>query len=425
MNAVLSFKYTWLLPIVCLSLLLAGCIRPATAAEPHDSQPHSPGLTFIDYRHLAGGEDGVLLMDLDPESPQFGKILKQYEMGKGVLPHHLYFNASQERLYNSALSGSMLYELKLKRAGQSPPHIDEIVPIDVQGNLVGEDIYFTEDGSRFYMTFMGGKGGPTGGTVGVFDAKTNQLIETIEAPVPADPASGQPFIMYPHGISANEELGLLMVTSATHPDLVSGAGNTVTLIDMQTNKPLKTYLVAENWETLSAPVEVLLLRDGLPPFALVTTLMTGDIWVAGYNAETGLFNEFEKKIEGEAANLSWPIEFYIHQNQAGVYELYVSFGVPGVINVYSLDSLPELPLKRTLKAAAGAHHMLFFETRSGREVVVVQNNLLNLDGLNAGTLTVLDSQNGAILGEIDLPTDHNLLPESIESAYGHGHDYHH
>lgn len=427
MRTIRNFKRSLVLLVAFMSLVLTGCIPPVAAEqhEPHDKQPYSPGLTFVDYRHLAGGEDGVLLMDLDPESPQFGKLVQQDEIGEAVLPHHLYFNATQDRLYNSALGGSMLYELKLKQSGQSPPRIDEIVPIDVQGNLVGEDIYFTKDGSRFYMTFMGGKGGPTGGAVGVFDAKTNELIETIEASIPADPASGQPFIMYPHGISANEELGLLMVTSTTHPDGVSGAGNTVTLIDMKTNKLLKTYLVAEDWETLSAPVEVLLLRDDLPPFALATTLMTGDIWVAGYNAETGLFNEFEKKIEGEDTNLAWPLEFYIHENRAGEHELYVTFGGPGVINVYSLESLPELPLKRTLPAAAGAHHMLFFETKSGREAVVVQNNLLNIDGLNAGTLMVLDSETGELLGEVDLPTEHNLLPESIESAYGHGHDYHH
>lgn len=417
---------TLLVPLFCL--ILAGCALPVTAQNPgpaQDVQPHSPGLVFVDYRHLDGENNGIALMDLDPESPQFGKILQQYEMDAGVLPHHLYFNAAQDRLYNSTLTGSMLYEVNLRQAGKSPPRIESTTPIDVGGSTVGEDLYFTQDGTRFYMTFMGGKGGPTGGTVGVFDAQTNELIETIEAPVPADPSSGQPFILYPHGLSANEEIGLLMVTSATHPDLVSGAGNTVTAIDMQTNKPVKTYLVAEDWQTLSAPVEVLLLRDELPPFALVTTLLTGDIWVAGYNAETGLFDEFEKKVEGEASDQAWPLEFYIHKNHHGEYELYVTFGAPGVINVYSLDSLPELPLKRTLPAAAGAHHMVFFETASGREVVVVQNNLLHIDGLSRGTLMVLDIETGEVLGDLDLPAEHNLMPESIESAYGHGHDYHH
>ena len=32
--------------------------------------------------------------------------------------------------------------------------------------------------------------------------------------------------------------------------------------------------------------------------------------------------------------------------------------------------------------------MAFFETASGRELMVVQNNLLNVPGLNAGSLQV-------------------------------------
>jgi hypothetical protein len=69
--------------------------------------------------------------------------------------------------------------------------------------------------------------------------------------------------------------------------------------------------------------------------------------------------------------------------------------------------------------------MSFFATRSGRDVVAVQNNLINIDGLNEGTLTVLDVATGERLGTADLRTRYNLLPESIESAFGAGHDYHH
>jgi len=399
---------------------LAGCSQ-VSADSPH----HSPGLMLVDYRHLDGGKDGVALIDLDPESKQFGKITQQRPIGQGVLPHHLYFNRDQSKLYNTALGGSYLYEIALKKDANGMPHIGQITPIDTHGNITGEDIYFTQDGGRFYMTFMGGQGGEKDGTIGVFDAQTNELLETIVAPVPDDPASGQPFLMHPHGISANEELGLLMVTSTVHPDLVSEVGNTVTLIDMKTNQLLKTYLVADSPEDLSDPVEVLLLRDDLPPYALVTTGLGGDIWVASYNSETGLFNEFEKQVEGEEHGLGVALEFYIHEDKQGEKELYVSFGVPGVVNVYGLDQLPELPLKRTLPAGAGAHHMVFFETESGREVVVVQNNLLNLEGLNAGTLTVVDIHTGELLKTLDLPTEYSLMPEAIELAFGHGHDYHH
>jgi DNA-binding beta-propeller fold protein YncE len=380
---------------------------------------------LVDFRHLDGGKDGVAIIDLDPESEQFGQIIQQRSIGEGVLPHHLYFNRDQTKLYTTALGGSNLYEITLKKDAHEIPHLGSIKPIDTHGNIVGEDIYFTQDGSRFYMTFLGGQGDEKGGSIGVFEAQTNELVETILAPVPEDPSSEQPFIMHPHGISANEELGLLMVTSTVHPDLENEVGNTVSLIDMKTNQVLKTYLVADSPDDLSQPIEVLLLRDNLPPYALVTTAIGGDIWVASYNSQTGLFNEFEKKVEGEAHGLGVPLEFYIHQNKRDEKELYVSFGVPGVVNVYGLDQLPELPLKRTLPAGAGAHHMVFFETKSGREALVVQNNLLNLDGLNAGSLTVVDIHTGELLRTLDLPTQYGLMPEAIESAFGHGHDYHH
>ncbi|RIK30843.1 MAG: hypothetical protein DCC55_37250, partial [Chloroflexi bacterium] len=133
--------------IVIVSLILVSCI-PLIRAPGEGAAP-SPGLVFVDYRHLNGGSDGIALMDLDPESPDFGKILQQVEMGPGVLPHHLYFTRDQSKLYNTALGGERLYEVGLKRDANGFPTITEVTPIDVGDNFVGEDIYFTEDGSLY------------------------------------------------------------------------------------------------------------------------------------------------------------------------------------------------------------------------------------------------------------------------------------
>lgn len=402
-------------------LLLQLGTQPALA---HRFEP-SPGLMLVAYTHLNGEKDGVALIDMDPESKRFGKILQKRSIGKGVLPHHLYFNNDETRLYATSLGGSNLYEIGFKRDRYNRPHLGRIKPIDTGGNLIGEDMYFTRDDCRYYVTFLGGLGEARDGTVGVFDKKTNALLDIIEAPEPQDPSSEQPFILYPHGISANEELGFFMVTSASSPDGVSGIGNTVTQIDLASNQPRKTYLVADFPNDPSETVEVLLLRDDLPPYALVTTGTGGDIWIAAYDHDTGLFSSFEKKIEGEDQGLGVPLEFYINRNKQGERELYVSFALPGVVNVYSLEQLPDLPLKRTLPAGAGAHHMAFFETSSEREVVVIQNNLINLEGMNDGTLMVVDIYTGDILDTLDMRTDYRLLPESIEWAYGHGADTHH
>lgn len=420
-------KTTWIAALISVAILGLTLVIAAEARSKGPQHPQAdPGLVFVDYRHLDGGKDGVVLMNLDPESEAFGAILQKREIGEGVLPHHLYFNRDQTRLYTTALGGANLYEIKLDNGRDGLPHMGWIKGIDTGANRVGEDIYFTEDGRRYYVTFMGGQGGDQGGSIGVFDAKTNALIEEIIAPVPAELPAAEPFILWPHGISANEELGLMMVTSTIHDDLQTGVGNTVTLIDMETNQPLKTYLVSESWDELSSPVEVIMLRDGLPQVALVSTMIGGDIWMSEYDEAVGIYGEFEKVIEGDDEGLAWPLEFYIYENHLGQKELYISFAVPGVINVYSLDDLSNgLVLKRQLPAGEGAHHMTFFETRSGREVVAVQNNLLNLDGLNSGLLTVVDIFTGEVVGVVDMPAEYGLMPESVESAFGHGHDYHH
>lgn len=412
--------------ILVLSLL--GSL--SVSAHGGESQGVAPnGLFFVDYRNLNGGADGVMLLNLDPESAGFGEILQTFEVGEGVVTHHLYYNHDQSRLYNTTLGGEYLYELILERDADGVPTIIDALPIDTGSNTVGEDMYFSKDGAYFWMTFLGGFGGERDGSIGVFDAQTNELLQTIVAPEPDDPAGGQPFLLYPHGISANEDLGYMVVTSTVHPDLASGMGNTVTLIDMETNEPVQTVLVAESWEDLSQPVEVLVLRDGFPSYALVTTVMGGDIWIAPVDEKTGYLGEFTEVVDGSAEALGIALEFYIGPGDDPERDddqlLYVSFAIPGVVNAYSLDNLPELELVKSFQTEPGAHHFGFFGTESGREAMVVQNNLLNGEGINAGTLTIVDIHTGEQLGRLDLAGEYGMMPESIESAMGNAHFIHH
>ncbi len=412
------------------ALLLVLGLLGSLSVSAHGGSGIAPnGLFFVDYRNLNGGADGVMLVNVDPESANFGEIVQTFELGEGVVPHHLYYNHDQSRLYNTTLGGEFLYELILERDTDGIPTITEALPIDTGDSIVGEDMYFSKDGSSFWVTFLGGFGGERDGSIGVFDAQTNELLQTVVAPEPEDPSSGEPFILYPHGISANEDLGYLVVTSTVHPDLASGMGNTVTVIDMETHEPVQTVLVAESWEDLSQPVEVLMLRDGAPSYVLVTTVMGGDIWVAPFDEETGHLGEFREVVDGSTEQLGVALEFYIGPGEDPESDedqlLYVSFAVPGVVNAYSLENLPQLELVKTFQAGAGAHHFGFFRTESGREAMVIQNNLLNAEGINAGTLTIVDIHTGEQLGQLDLAKDHGLMPESLESAMGNAHFIHH
>ncbi|PIF45003.1 hypothetical protein CLU96_2002 [Chryseobacterium sp. 52] len=378
---------------------------------PHDSS------FYIDYRSLKGLPDGIAVIELDPEAPNFGNISSKLELGVGVLPHHLYYNQSAKKLFTTALGGSYLYQIKTEKDKNGQPILVNATPIDTGENTVGENLFFTNDG-RYFMTFMGGAGGPKDGSIGVFNANNNQLIKTIKAPIQANPNQ---FIMYPHGISVNEEKGIMMVTSTIHPDLTTGMGNTCTLLDMNTYELKETYLVADSQTDLSSPVEVLLLRGKFPQYALATTMLGGDIWIAPYNATTKKYDAFSKIFDGSTQGLGWALEMYIDDNN----RLYVSFADPGKVLVFDISNLPQLKLLKTLTADKGAHHMVFFKTKKGKEVVAVQNNLLDIPNLNSGTISVIEIKTGQTLGTIDLRTKYGILPESIEGTNGPSSYMHH
>jgi hypothetical protein len=378
---------------------------------PHDSS------FYIDYRSLKGLPDGIAVIELDPEAPNFGHISSQLELGIGVLPHHLYYNQSANKLFTTALGGSYLYQIKTEKDKNGQPKLVNATPIDTGENTVGENLFFTNDG-RYFMTFMGGAGGPKDGSIGVFNANNNQLIKTIKAPIQTNPNQ---FIMYPHGISVNEEKGIMMVTSTIHPDLTTGMGNTCTLLDLNTYELKETYLVADSQTDMSSPVEVLLLRGKFPQYALATTMLGGDIWIAPYNAATKKYDAFSKIFDGSTQGLGWALEMYIDDNS----KLYVSFADPGKVLVFDISNLPQLKLLKTLTADKGAHHMVFFKTKKGKEVVAVQNNLLNIPNLNSGTISVIEIETGKTLGTVDLRTKYGILPESIEGTNGPSSYMHH
>ncbi|MFP3598060.1 YncE family protein [Chryseobacterium sp. SIMBA_029] len=400
------------LSLIFILITLCNCQN-----DDHNSElPHDTAF-YIDYRSLNGLPDGIAVIELDPEAPNFGSISSKLELGVGVLPHHLYYNQSANKLYSTALGGSYLYQIKTEKDKNGQPKLVNATPIDTGENTVGENLFFTNDG-RYLMTFMGGAGGPKDGSIGVFNANTNQLIKTIKAPIQTNPNQ---FIMYPHGISVNEEKGIMMVTSTIHPDLTTGMGNTCTLLDLNTYELKETYLVADSPTDMSSPVEVLLLRGKFPQYALATTMLGGDIWIAPYNATTKKYDAFTKLFDGSTLGLGWALEMYIDDNS----RLYVSFADPGKVLVFDISNLPQLKLLKTLTADKGAHHMVFFKTKKGKEVVAVQNNLLNIPNLNSGTISVIEIETGKTLGTVDLRGKYGILPESIEGTNGPSSYMHH
>ncbi len=346
-----------------------------------------PLLAAVTYTDDAGtnGGDGVAIVDLNPESDTFGKILNQYAIGTGVLPHHLYYNLDGSRFYATALDGTRLYELTVE--GE---RVTNAEPIDTRDCRVGEDLFFAEDGETFYLTCMGSD------RIMVFDAETHAILDEITADDP------DAFVRYPHGIWIKPELDRMLVTE-TISHTLDDPGTHVTVIRASTGEVLSSHPLAKTEGQPSAPVEAYFHPSA--PVAYITGMLDASLWVAVWNESTESF-DFELVDDGARRGHSWPLEMYVGPDG----HLYVSWAQPGAVDVYNLSD-PERPrFMRSLPAGEGAHHILFGPQG---ETVFVQNNLLSLEHMKAGTITAVARDSGEIVGTIRSFIEDGMQPTSM------------
>lgn len=157
-------------------------------------------------------------------------------------------------------------------------------------------------------------------------------------------------------------------------------------------------------DTPSAPVEVQFHPK--EPIAYVSGMLDGTIWALIWDED---LQSFDSKLVDDAKtrdqNMPLDIAFGPYGN------MYVSFANPGVVNEYSLENPEQPKLLRTLPAQQGAHHVLF---SPDNRYMFVQNNLLNLDGINAGTISVIDFKSGDHITTMDDFVEDGMMIESLD-----------
>lgn len=221
-------RFTFYALLVSISLLVTSNSSAQSSSEGSQALVLLRGLPTLDTHH------SVAIVELDPEAENFGEILQDFEFADYELPlHHLYYSPTG-RLYATGMDPKCsLVEIKLARDASGAPVINGIDRIDTGGQQVGEDIIWHSVNGTDYMivTFMGGTGieQADGGSIGVFDPQSNKVLRIIEARK-SSLGEGEPYIMYPHGISAYGDR--MVVSSTIHPDLATGVGNAVTVIDL-------------------------------------------------------------------------------------------------------------------------------------------------------------------------------------------------
>jgi len=335
-------------------------------------------------------KEGIAVIDIDPASPNFNKIVKDIPLPADMVAHHIFYNPDVTKAYVTALGRSELRIFDLK----SFP--DVMAVIEVPDCKVGEDIVFSEDRKTWYLSCMGSS------NIIVGDAQTDKVLSVISAP-----ATGGPFIQTPHGIALNDELDRIIVTSTIRPDFKE-PGETVTVIEASTQKVLSTHKVSNRPSPSGeAPVEVAFLPRAEMQLAYITNMMGGTLWTATWWPQSKTFT-FEQAYDFSEVRQGAPLEMVFNDKSD---RLYVTTAKPGHLDIFDIGADRYHPrLIKSIPAAAGAHHIVF---SPDRRYAFVQNSLLNLPDMSDGSVTVIDLDKNEPVAQVDVLKKAGFNPNCI------------
>lgn len=328
-------------------------------------------------------QEGIAIVDVDPESPTFGQILMDMPLPPDVVAHHIFYNRDSSKAYVTALAKPELRVIDM----QANPY--RMKTVSVPDCMVGEDVVFSDDNSTWYLTCMGS------GVVVVGDVATDEIKQVIKSPKP-----------YPHGIAIHNGIDRVLISNTVRHTDLQDPGNEIVEIEASTGKVLDTYPVAAG-KSGTAPVEILFVPESDPPVAYVTNMYGGSLSTATWNPDKGKFDVQEvHDFTKDGAGV--PLELYFSPNAD---RLYVTTAKPGHLHIFDLSAGPGKPkLTKTIAAGEGAHHVAFTQDW---KYGFVQNSLLNLPGMSDGSITVVDLEKEEVIGSIDTFKKTGRNPNSI------------
>jgi DNA-binding beta-propeller fold protein YncE len=333
----------------------------------------------------AARKEGIAIVDVDPTSKSFGKIVKDIPLPADLVAHHIFYNHDMSKAYITALGKTELRVMDMKSKDYA------MTTVSVPTCSVGEDIAFSPDHKHWYLSCMGTQ------SMVVGDAHSDKVLSTIKVAAP-----------YPHGLAVSGGADRTLLTSTVRASDLGDAGEVISAVETSTGKVLGTYKLSKKASPSGeAPVEILFVPNAKPAVAYITNMYGGTLWTASWKPEK---KDFEVAQAYDFADVKAGVPLEIYFNKAAS-RMYVTTAKPGQLHIFDISAKPGEPrLLKSIAAAEGAHHVAF--TRDGK-YAFVQNALLNLPGMSDGAVTVVDLQGGTVVASMDTLKNAGLNPNSI------------
>ncbi len=329
-------------------------------------------LAMLNYEskpNVTPRREGIAIIDVDPDSANFAKIVTDIPLPADLVGHHIFYNKDASKAYLTALGSNPLQVMDMKKY---PYRLKTVAVPDCQ---VGEDVAFSKDNKTWYLTCMGSS------NVIVGDAQTDQAIKTIAAP---ETGSASTFISYPHGIGLQDDIDRIVVTSTVRPSDLGNAGETVTVIEASSGKVLSTHKLSDKPSPSGvSPVEAVFLPGANPATVYVNNMFGGTMWAGTWDKDDKAF-KFGEIYNFSPIKQGVPLEIYFNHKHD---RMFVTTANPGALNVFDISKPTQPKLLKSIPTAGGAHHVVF---SPDEHYAFVQNSFLNLPNMDDGSITVVD-----------------------------------
>lgn len=336
--------------------------------------------------------EGLAIIDLDFESKNFGKIVTDIPLPTDLVVHHVFYNKDITKAYVASLGSNPLQVMDMTKQPYT------LKTISVPECQVAEDLVFSDDKERWYVTCMGSS------NVIMGDAQTDTQIKVIAA---AKTDSSRKFISHPHGIGINDDINRIVIANTVHPTDFSIAEETVTVIKARSGKVLSTHKLSKKASPSgSAPVEAVFLPKANPARLYINTMFGNTLWTGVWNGMSQNFS-FSQIFDFNPLKQGVPLEIYFNH---ALDKMYITTASPGYLNIFNIKNPAKPVLEKAIPTAEGSHHVVF---SPDEHYAFVQNNLLNLPGMSDGSITVVDLQKVTVKMTINTFKDQGLNPNSI------------
>lgn len=328
--------------------------------------------------------EGIAIIDVDPKSPAFGRIVSDIPVDPKTVAHHLFYDRSMSKAYVTALASPPLQVIDLTRN----PYRMKV--IEVPGCTMAEDVVFDEANERWYLTCM------ASARVVVGEVATDKVLGVIDLPG-----------TYPHGIAVNSAIDRILVTSTITPDLQKPA-ETVSVIEASTHKLLGEVRMSDAPSPSGvAPVEILFAPKAKTPTAIVTNMFGNALWALVWDPAGKAF-EARAVFDFKTVDAGVPLEIYF--NDAGD-RMYITTASPGHFHVFDISAgVLAAKLVSSTPTAGGAHHVGFTKDFS---LAFVQNSFINLPKMSDGSVSVIDLSSGEVVATMDHLKNAGFNPNSL------------